>query len=151
MKKLVVYYTMQGNTKKVAEIIADKLGTDIIEISPKKKYTVANALILARRDIENKNSPEIEPLELDIGVYEEIIIGTPVWWYTFTPPIRTFIKENDLSGKKIRLFCTHRGAPGSTITNMKETIGKADYIGNLDFCIKRGCNWAEIENHVLNW
>ena len=36
MKNLVVYYSLEGNTKLIAEFIAKEIGADIIELKPKK-------------------------------------------------------------------------------------------------------------------
>jgi len=56
-------------------------------------------------------------------------LGTPVWWYTIAPVVRTFLKENDLSNKKIIPFATNAGWLGRTFKEIKDlcpnsTIGK---------------------------
>lgn len=38
MKNLVVYYSLEGNTKLIAEFIAKEIGADIIELKPKKNF-----------------------------------------------------------------------------------------------------------------
>ena len=64
------------------------------------------------RDIKLKNTDvsnkmvEIKKFDKDLSKYDEIIIGSPVWWYSITPVIRTFLHENDLSGKVIKPFAT---------------------------------------------
>lgn len=45
----------------------------------------------------NGKIPEIKDVAIDLNQYGEIIIGTPVWWYTLAPVIRTFLSKNDLS------------------------------------------------------
>ena len=69
----------------------------------------------------NKNEKEqkIEKIEKDLKNYDEIIIGSPVWWYTIAPVIRTFLKENDLSGKIIKPFATNAGWLGKTFQEIK--------------------------------
>ncbi len=52
--------------------------------------------------------------------YDEIILGSPVWWYTITPVIRTFFKENNLSGKIIKPYATNAGWLGHTFKEIKE-------------------------------
>lgn len=57
---------------------------------------------------------EIKKFDYNLDDYDEIIIGTPVRWYTMVAAIRTFLKENDLSGKIIRPFATNAGWIGHT-------------------------------------
>ena len=63
---------------------------------------------------------EIEPIHVDLSNYDTIILGTPVWWYTMTPPIRTFLKKYDLSGKVIVPFATNGGWLGTTFDDIKK-------------------------------
>jgi multimeric flavodoxin WrbA len=42
-------------------------------------------------------TPELEPYTFDASAYDRIVFGFPVWAGIVTPPLRTFIKENDLS------------------------------------------------------
>lgn len=116
MKKLVVYYSYTGNTKMIAESIQKKLNCDILEIQPVKPYSSDYQKVV---DEEQNNSstnktPEIQKIDLKLDDYDEIIIGTPVWWYTIAPVIRTFLKENNLSGKTIKPFATNAGWLGQT-------------------------------------
>lgn len=79
---------------------------------------------------------------MDLSKYDEIIIGSPVWWYTITPVVRTFLKENDLSGKTIIPFATNAGwlgrtfkeikslCPNSTVKNEMNIVFTEDYREN---------------------
>lgn len=121
MKKLVVYYSYTGNTKMIAESIQKKLNCDILEIQPVKPYSSDYQKVV---DEEQNNSstnktPEIKKIYLKLDDYDEIIIGTPVWWYTIAPVIRTFLKENNLSGKTIKPFATNAGWLGQTFKEIE--------------------------------
>lgn len=121
MKKLVVYYSYTGNTKMIAESIQKKLNCDILEIQPVKPYSSDYQKVV---DEEQNNSstnktPEIKKIDLKLDDYDEIIIGTPVWWYTIAPVIRTFLKENNLSGKTIKPFATNAGWLGQTFKEIE--------------------------------
>ena len=64
--------------------------------------------------------------------YDLIVIGTPVWNSRLTPAIRTYLKENDLSQKKIALFSTSEGRGSEkTLAMMKSLIINADIISEL--------------------
>jgi len=121
MKKLVIYYSYTGNTKMIAESIQKKLNCDILEIQPVKPYSSDYQKVV---DEEQNNSstnktPEIQKIDLKLDDYDEIIIGTPVWWYTIAPVIRTFLKENNLSGKIIKPFATNAGWLGQTFKEIE--------------------------------
>lgn len=125
MKTLVVYYSYGHHTRDVAEKMKKILSCDTEEIIPVKPYTgVYQKLVDAtENNRETKNTPEIKPLSLKISDYDTIIVGTPVWWYTMAEPVRTFLSQNDLTGKKVIIYATNAGWIGSTFKNMKELIG----------------------------
>lgn len=63
---------------------------------------------------------EIEPININLSDYDTIILGTPVWWYTMTPPVRSFLKNNDLTDKTIIPFATNGGWLGTTFDDIKK-------------------------------
>ena len=63
--------------------------------------------------------PEIQDINIELDKYDEIILGTPVWWYRPVPAIRTFLTQNDLSGKTIKPFATNAGWIGKTFKEIK--------------------------------
>ena len=122
MKKLVVFYSYTGHTKMIAENIQRKLNCDILEIKPVKPYSTDYQTVV---DEEQNNSsagktPDIQKIDKNINEYDEIIIGTPVWWYTIAPVIRTFLIQNDLSNKTIKPFATNAGWLGHTFQEIQK-------------------------------
>lgn len=109
--KLIVFYSYTNHTKIIAEGIQKQLQCDIIELKPVKPYSNDYDIVVGQEqnNESTKKTPEIENKNLDLSKYDEIILGTPVWWYTIAPVVRTFLKENDLSNKKIIPFATNAG------------------------------------------
>ncbi len=69
-------------------------------------------------------TPELEPYTVDIDSYERIVFGFPVWAGNVAPPIRTFIKDHDLKGKKIAAFACRSGAGAEkAFAKLKVAIG----------------------------
>ena len=131
MKKLLVYYSLSGNTAKIAKKIAEKAGCDIAEIKTKVPYTGDyNSIVSQGEDEVNSGfMPEILPLEKNPADYNEIILGTPVWWYTFAPAVKTFLSQTDFSGKKVFPYATNGGWLGHTFKDVERacknaTVGK---------------------------
>lgn len=121
-KKLIVYYSYTGNTKKIANIIKDKLNCDIVELIPKVPYSKDYQTVVdeEQRKEGSEHLREYQDINVNLDDYNTIIIGTPVWWYRETPVIRTFLKENDLSNKRVIPFATNAGWLGKTLIEIKK-------------------------------
>ena len=127
MTTAIVYYSMSGNTKYVADKIAERIEADIIRIDPVKAYPDKGAkkFIWGGKSAVMGEKPALLPYELNVEKYDRIILGTPVWASNFAPPIRTFIKENpNIRGKKLAVFtCFSGGGADKAIEKMKKYIG----------------------------
>lgn len=122
MKKLVVYYSYTGNTKKIAEEVKNKLNCDILELEPEIPFSDDYDEVVEEyqnNSIDNKEVP-IKDINVNLDEYDEIIIGTPVWWYTISPVVVTFLKKYDLSGKKVYPFATNAGWLGKTFKDFSK-------------------------------
>ena len=107
-KTLVLYYSLTGNTRTVAEEIATRLGADIEEITCIDPYDTNFQACIARcmQEREQGILPAINPVQADLSQYDVVFIGFPVWFGTYAPPITAWLSDVDLSGKKVALFCT---------------------------------------------
>ncbi len=114
--KIIVYFTYTNNTKKIAEKIEEKLDCDIVQIRTVIPYSEDyDTVVNDEHNSEASNHlPEIEDINVDWRKYDEVILGTPVWWYRPAPAVRSFLSENDLSGKTIKPFATNAGWLGKT-------------------------------------
>ena len=107
-KMLVLYYSQTGNTKAVAEEIANKLGADIEEITMVDPYDPDFQATIDRcmKDREQGIIPDIQPVKANVADYDIVFLGFPVWFGTYAPPMQKYLLGADLSGKKIVPFCT---------------------------------------------
>ena len=123
-KCILVYYSFEGNTHFVAEEIASRIGCDILRIEPlnEAKSHGVMKFVWGGRQAVMKKTPELKKYEFNPSDYDTIIIGTPVWAWNYSPPIRTFFQENHIVGKKVAVFCCHDGGPGKTLEKMKEEL-----------------------------
>ena len=131
-KKLVAYFSASGNTKEAAETIAKAAGADICEITPKVRYTKADLNWMdkkSRSSVESNNKsfrPEIIKNDIDMGQYDEVIIGFPIWWYVEPTIVNTFLEAYDFAGKKIVLFATSGGSGfGNTVKELQPSAPDA--------------------------
>lgn len=75
--------------------------------------------------MERGYKPEIRPLAVDLADYDVIAVGTPTWWYTMAPAVKTFLESHDWAGKTVIPFQTHGGWPGHTLKDMKQACAGA--------------------------
>ena len=111
LNPLVVYYSYSGITRKLAEDIALITDGDLRELKPEKPYSFSynTAVKEVREEIEKGYCPTLIQGVEDIENVEVIFIGSPNWLKTFAPPVLSFLRKVDLSGKTIIPFCTHGG------------------------------------------
>lgn len=148
---LIAYFSYTGNTRKMAEKIQELTGGELLEITPSTPYSEDYDFVVEQGNREQKEnylppiSTKIEPSQLA----QTIIIGSPIWWFDVAPPVKTFLKENDFSGKNVILFVTHGGyGPGRSQQTLQ------------DLC--QGCQIAKVfdiedkmitssEDKIKNW
>ena len=124
-KVLVVFYSREGHTKLVAEKLAKKFNADLEQLIDKKKRTGPIGFSGAGKDAVAKNLTKLEPLKHNPKDYDIILIGTPSWFGNVTPAVRTFIKDNNLSGKKVGVFgTTHLTGIENALKQAAELISK---------------------------
>ncbi len=120
-KKIVVYFSYTGNTKKIAEQMKGRLHCDTLEVKTVVPYSDNyDAVVNDEHNSQRSNFlPELQKIGVDLKDYDKIILGTPVWWYRPVPAIRAFLSQNDLSGKTIYPFATNAGWLGKTFEEIK--------------------------------
>jgi len=140
LRALVVYYTRTGTTKRIAVEIAGALNCDIEEIIDTKKRTGPIGSFAAIRDAKKNKLTTIKDIKNDPTNYDQIIIGTPVWMYTMSTPIRTYLTKYTTKFHEVAFFCTHHGKIGKTFVDMVSLCNKKPIssleISNVD--IKNG-------------
>ena len=129
-KVVVVYFSWGGNTRFAAETIAKKACADIFEIKAETSYNsdFHKCCEEAKPECRGKTLRPIKPIEgLDLAKYDVVLVGTPNWWGTMAPPVRTWVTQSKpaLKGKTVCLFQTHGGGG-------MERVGKsfAEVIGD---------------------
>ena len=127
MKKLVVYYSLGGNTRRVAAKIASEFRADIIELQTVKDYPDDYDVLLSlgQREVQSGYIPELKPMDIDYESYDGIFIGTPVWWGSYAPAMRTSLSSKFWGGKHVYPFVTHDGKIGRTSSELKRVFKKA--------------------------
>ena len=131
MKTAVVYFSWSGNTRFAAETIAKKARADLFEIKAETPYSTSYSACCdeAKPECYGKTLRPIKSIAgLDLVQYDVVFVGTPNWWGTMAPPVRTWVTQNKdaLKGKTVCLFQTHGGGGMQRVgKDFAEVIGDA--------------------------
>lgn len=150
-KILVSYFSATGTTKKVAETISSVLNADLVEIEPSIKYTTEDLNwndSNSRSSIEMRDGikPDIKNEEINMGLYDTIIIGFPVWWYKAPTIINSFIETNNFDNKKVYVFVT---SGSSTVDGSFEHL-KNEY-PSINFISGKRFAPNPSNDEIINW
>lgn len=98
-----VGYIEKGNTRILAEMIAEKTKADLFEIKPAKPYPkeYTPATEMAKQEKEENARPEIVGELPDVQNYDVIFLGYPIWWSDLPMAVYTFLEKENFSGKTI--------------------------------------------------
>ena len=148
-KTLVIYFSAQGTTAKIAKELAANINADLFEIKPEKPYSLAdikwvNPLARCNREkFGNKDVPVSGRLE-NLSDYDTVLIGFPIWYGCAPNVVNTFCKDYDWSGIKVYAFAT---SGGSGIGKTAEKL--APYLkGAASVEAKLVRNAKEVENWI---
>ena len=135
-KSLVLYFSVYGTAKNVAEEIARQTGADIMEIEPAVPYDsdrnhYNDLAKLAKKEHDEDQRPAIKNT-IPVEEYDTIYLGYPMWWYTFPMIIYTLFDQYDFSGKTIIPFNTHMGSgDGGTYRTIRKLEPNATVLKGL--------------------
>ena len=129
-KILVAYFSASGVTKNAAEKLAKAANADLFEIKPVRPYTDAD---LDWTDKKSRSTVEMNDLSSrpeiankceNMGSYDVVFVGFPIWWYVEPRIIDTFLESYDFSGKTVIPFATSGSSGlGKTAENFKKLLG----------------------------
>ncbi|MFW9827494.1 MAG: flavodoxin family protein [Candidatus Thorarchaeota archaeon] len=135
VKSLVVYYSLTGNTKAIGETIAKSIDADILELKPVKELKAEGRMKYFWGGFQAiiKHKPKLEPIDLNLDEYDLIFMGSPVWAWRQSPPINSFLKKFDLSGKNLALWMCAGGDGIKAMRRFKEMVSVANILGDVCF------------------
>ena len=143
-KTAVIYFSRSGVTRSLVEKFPLEEGDRTIELIPSDPYTKSYFKTLARAKVEIEGNADVglENGKQDLGLYDRILIGFPIWFWTCPKIIKSFLTENDLRGMTIYPFCT---SGGIDITEAVDEIKR-----NADGAIvKKGMRFRKYSEEVL--
>ena len=110
-KIAVVYLSRTENTEAVAKLIQEKVGGNLLALEKQYPYPENYQEIVAQVDRENEEGylPPLKTKIKNLKDYDILFVGFPTWDMQMPPPMKSFLTENDLSGKTVIPFNTNAG------------------------------------------
>lgn len=143
---LIAYFSWSGNTRGIAEEIANQTGADLFEIQMTEPYSTDYNTVLeqAQQDQNEQARPELSTHVEDMAQYDTIILGYPNWWASIPMPVASFLEEYDFSGKTIIPFCSHGGGRfGQSLTMIAKLAPEAEIKEGLAVNYSGGTSMAD--------
>lgn len=150
-KILVVYFSRSGNTQAVANEIQSFTDADMFRIETVEPYPedYHRCTEVAQAEKNDGARPEIKGSVENIGQYDIVFIGFPIWWSTYPMAVATFLDAYDLAGKTVVPFCTHEGSrDGESFTDLRKATPESTHLEGLAV---RGNQAGTARAEVENW
>ena len=145
MKCAVVYFSWSGNTRFAAETIAKKTGADLYEIKAETSYSTdfQKCCDEAKPECYGKTLRPIKPIEgLDLAKYDLVFVGSPNWWGTMAPPVRTWVSQRRQGVRGDRRRC----GDGSLAQGLRRLVDQVQRQGARGFRRRKDCR--QVTSHA---
>ncbi len=118
MRTLIVYYTRNGSTRKVAEELKAQLGGGIEEITESRGRGGILGWIRSGREASSGSTVSINPPKAEPSRYDLVVVGTPTWAWNVSSPVRSYLKLMKGKLPRVAFFCCYQSSSGSTFDTM---------------------------------
>lgn len=147
MRPIVLFYSFSGGTRRVAEILAKRLGAPAVEIRTKEPIRHPYGVGFMNRIKER--TPEIV-VDADLDAFDTFYVGGPTWFWTVTPPLLTLLRTRSFAGKTVVPFCTNDAQPGNFLSRFAELCPGANVKQGFQVQRVRRLSDEEIERAIAS-
>ena len=145
MNPVVLFYSFSGCTRRVAEILARRLGAPAVEITTREPIRHPFGVGFLNRIRER--TPEIA-VDADLDAFDTFYVGGPTWYWTVTPPLLTLLRTRSFAGRTVVPFCTNDSQPGNFLARFAGLCPGADVKPGFQVQRVRRLSDEEIEKAV---
>lgn len=151
-KVLVIYYSWTGHTQDIAKQIAELTKADIYRIETEEEFKSSPAFYArVKKNLKEKNFPKLKGQMPNIDSYDTIFVGGPVWWYTMSTPLYSFLGQIDFKGKKVIPFSTQGSNPGIFLQDFTANAKNAQIGTYAKFNNVSAKYNTEVHNKIVHW
>ena len=151
-KVLIIYYSLSGNTREMAQVIHNHTGGDLYDLQIMKEYPpIPEIYEVIKQELADNQWPEVKQDWPDMAQYDVIFVGGPVWWYTLPTPLLSFLAKADFKNNPLVPFCSHGGNYGEYFKRFALEAKNAQVQKGLDFYAPLQSTRGYLNSKVVNW
>lgn len=154
---LIMFFSMGGHTRRLAEEIRSATDADIEEIIELRPRHGVRGMLRALWDASLRRKPGVLAAKHNLADYDLLALGGPIWARHLAAPVRTFAEHHGPRAKRVAFFCTEgkQGAetafadleklcqhkPVATLAVDTQHLAPADHrseLGRFVACLRRG-------------
>ena len=125
---LLVYFSRSGHTESVARRIAARCGADVEAIEDVPSAVGRSGVLgYVRSALEALLGvePAIRRAQHPPKRYDLVIVGTPVWFWNMSSPVRSYLMRHRAEFQKVAFFCTLGGSgQDKVMTDLRQLCRK---------------------------
>jgi len=154
MKKLVAFYSLEGNSRFVGQTIAKQIDAELFELKTKtgRKLTGFSKYFIGGMQAVFGMKPPLAGLPKNIEKYDLVILGGPVWASRPAPAINSFLATVKLKDARIALFCCNGGGKTDAFFSRIRAGLKGNSItGTASFQDPLAADRDEMKKKITDW
>ncbi len=123
-KTLIVYHSRTGYTRRLAQALARRLEADLDDIQIVQPLAGLLGYVMCSIEAISGLAPALRPTRKRVATYDLVVVGTPVWFWSLSSPMRSWLETHRLQGKRFAFFCTMGGSGAACVfATMKQLAG----------------------------
>ncbi len=152
-KTLILFYSLEGSTRKIAQSLAKELQIPFEEIKPVKEMKSKGFMkfVQGGGQAVTGMKPALQPLKTNLADYDTIILGSPVWAGRFAPAVKSLLEKGLLKKKKIAFYYCNQGGPGKIEKKIRSSVGLYNSLLSTHSVVTVGDDLESQQAGVLNW
>lgn len=151
-RAIIIYYSINSDTRMLADKIHEFTGSDMFEVQTAKPYPDNYKKFTEKilHEVTYKKCPKLKQKKLkDLYQYDTVFIGIPVYYGEIAPAMRTFLKANSLKGKTVLpFFSLDNGGLGKAWKTTKRLSGKTHFKDGFEYRTK---DKAILDSDIIDW
>lgn len=130
-KTLIVYHSRSGTTRRVAQALARRLGADLDEIRIVQPLAGAAGYAMCALEALTALTPALRPARRDPAAYDLVVVGTPVWFWSLSSPVRSWLTAHRITHGRVAFFCTMGSSGARRVFATMAALARRAPVGTL--------------------
>lgn len=112
---LVVYFSRDGHTRRIAQEVARACHADLEEIRAQGDRRGLLGYVRCALEALLGIEPTLHRGTHRLGRYGLVVIGTPIWFWNIASPVRAWVARHRTELPPVALFCTCGGSGAAKV------------------------------------